>query len=457
MTAVPHELDLAIAAVEAAARAGAGAADAWFDASQSLAVTVRDRQIETLNDAASRTLTLRVFAGERVAMASAADPGHGDLDRFSAEAVALARLVEPDPFVGLPDGPFADGRDSGDFALFDETLAGLVSADAVALAERAESAMRGHDWRATASGGATFRRSAATIALANSRGFAGGYRASACSLEAVAYADDAAGKKRLGWWDSSDRRLAGLEDAEEIGREAARRALGKLGARKVPTQTAPVVWAPEAAAMLVSILGEAANGAARFTGTSFLIGREGEQVGSPLLTLIDDAMLPGRLGTRPFDGEGLPSRRTPIFEEGRFAGFLHDAYSARRAGQAGTASAGRFASSVLGPMVGIGPSNLCLLPGESSPDSIIAGVTSGLYLTDLLGAAENLATGDFTRGAAGFRIEDGALVYPVDELNVAGRLPEMLAGIDAVGADARFFDAISAPTIRVASMTIGGS
>ena len=450
------ELDLAVAAVETARRAGATDADAWLSAARSSAVTVRDGEIETLNDAASRTLTLRVFAGDRVAMASAADPGKDDLDRLAAEAVALARLVDPDACVGLPDGPFAtDG--AADLDLHDPALFAMDGASAITIAQRADAAVRGHDERITASGGATFTRREGMIALVNSRGFAGNYRESTCSLVATAYADDAAGKKREGWWWTTDRRLAGLEDAEAIGQEAARRAISRLGARKVPTEEAPVVWAPEAAAVLVSILGEAASGAMRFSDATFLIGREGEQVGSALVTVVDDPTLPGRPGSRPFDGEGLPARQTPIFEAGRFAGFLHDTYSARRAGQTSTASAGRGSNPMLGPTVGITPSNLCLLPGTVSAAEIIAGVERGLYLIDLLGAAENLATGDFSRGAAGFWVEDGALAYPVDELNVAGRLPEMLTGIDAVGDDAHFFDTVSAPTIRVNRMTIGGS
>jgi PmbA protein len=459
MSASPApELDFAAAAVEAARRAGATDADAWLNAARNSEITIRDGDIETLNDAATRTLVLRVFAGDRTAMTFAADPGRDDLERLAAEAVALARLVDSDPCVGLPDGPFAtNGASDRALDLYDPAIFAMDGAAAVDVARRADAAARGHDRRMTASGTATFTRREGTIALANSRGFAESYPESYCTVYVSAYADDADGKKREGWGWATDRRLADLEAAESVGEAAARRALRRLGARKVPTQEAPVVWAPEAAVALVEILGEAASGAMRYSDATFLIGREGEQVASSLVTIVDDPTVPGRPGSRPFDGEGLPARRTPIFEDGRFVSFLHDANSARRAGQAGTASAGRGSNPVLGPTVGITPSNLCLLPGPFSPEEVIAGVERGLYVTDLLGAAENLATGDFSRGAAGLWIEDGALAYPVDEINIAGHLTEMLAGIDAVGTDAQFLNTVSAPTIRIARMTIGGS
>lgn len=450
------DLDLAAAAVDAARRAGATDADAWLNAARSSDITVRAGEIETLSDAATRTLTLRVFVDDRVAMASAADPGHDDLARLAADAVALARLVDPDPWVGLPDGPFATDGVTG-LDLHDPTLFAIDGAAAIALARQTDAAARGHDRRITDSGSATFTRREGTVSLANSRGFAGTYQETHCALLASAYVDDDGGKKREGWWWATDRRLAGLEDAEAVGRTAARRALRRLGARKAPTQEAPVVWAPEAAAQLVAIIGEAVSGALRYSDATFLIGREGQQLGSPLVTIVDDPSLPGRTGSRPFDGEGLASRRTVLFEGGRFAGFLHDAYSARRAGQAGTASATRGNNPILGPTVGLAPSNLCLLPGTSVPEAIVAGVGRGLYVTDLLGAAENLTTGDFSRGAAGMWIEGGDLAYPVDEINIAGNLVEMLAGIDAAGDDPYVLDNVSAPTIRIDRMTIGGS
>jgi PmbA protein len=174
---------------------------------------------------------------------------------------------------------------------------------------------------------------------------------------------------------------------------------------------------------------------------------------SPLVTITDDATLPGRAGTRPFDAEGVGSRRTPLFDRGVFTGFLYDTYSGRKADRPSTANASRSGG---GARVGVGPSNLVMAAGETPPATIIGGVERGLYLTDMLGFGENLATGDFSRGASGLWIENGELTYPVNEINIAGRLQEMLAAIDAVGNDARFVDNVSAPTFRIARMMVSG-
>ena len=454
MTAVP-EVEAVARAVEAARRAGADEADAWLRTDRALTATVRDGAVEELIDAGERTLALRVFVGGRTALAYGSDPTPDALARMAEQAVALAKLVDDDPCAGLPDGPFADGAASPD--LHDPAVATADPTHLIALARRAESAALGHDPRVTISGGTTVFRRSGTTALANSRGFAGRYAETACSLTVTAIADDAEGKKRDGWWWTSDRRLAGLDEAEEVGREAARRAVQQLGARKVPTQEAPVVWSPEMARALVEIVAQAASGEARYRGRSFLVGQEGQAVASPLVTIGDDGTLPGGLGSRPFDGEGLASRRTPLVEAGRFVGFLHDTYTARKAGTASTANAGRAVVFQTGATLAVAPSNLSLAAGETPPEAIIAGVDRGLYLTALLGFGENLTTGDFSRGAAGVWIEGGELAYPVAEINIAGRLQDILTDIDAVGTDALTLDAVSAPTVRVARMTISGS
>ncbi|MDP9374272.1 MAG: TldD/PmbA family protein [Chloroflexota bacterium] len=460
-TGTKTEVDTAIQAVELARRAGAGDADAWLTSGRRFSVTVREGEIEKLQEADSRTLVLRVFLdGGRAATVYSSDLDRDALARLAGEAVALATLMDPDPHAGLPDGPLAAGA-AGDganaLALFD---AGAFEQDPqalVALARRAEAAARSHDPRITNSDGATFARWQGRVALANSRGFTGGYPASSCSLGVSAIADDAEGKKRADSWHTTDRRFADLEDAEEVGRTAARRALRQLGARKAPTQEAPVVWPPEMARQFLDILARAVSGDAFYRGASFLIGHEGEPAASPLVTIADDATAPGRLGSRPFDGEGLASRRTPLFAAGRFGGFLFDSYSARKAGREATASAGRTVDARLGARVGPAPSNLVMAAGETAPEDIIAGVERGLYLTALLGFGENLTTGDFSRGANGVWIEGGQMAYPVAEVNIAGRLQDMLAAIDAVGDDATTLGTATAPTFRVARMVIGGS
>lgn len=220
-----------------------------------------------------------------------------------------------------------------------------------------------------------------------------------------------------------------------------------------------MVWSPKTAREFLKVLAAAAYGEAFCRGISFLIGREGEQLAAPLVTIVDDATIPGELGSRPFDDEGLISRPTTLFDAGTFHNFLFDTYSARRAGRASTANAQRATRFQLAMImtIGVGYSNLRMGAGESTPEEITAGVERGLYLTDLLGFGENQTTGDFSRGAAGIWIEDGSLAYPVSEISIAGRLQEMLADIDAVGNDVAVLGRLGAPTFRTARMVISGS
>jgi PmbA protein len=206
-----------------------------------------------------------------------------------------------------------------------------------------------------------------------------------------------------------------------------------------------------AAALLRDVAG-CATGSALYHGSTFLAGREGQQVGSKLFNVTDDPTLPGRGGSRPFDGEGVGTRRTPLFEQGAFQGFLFDAYTARRTGHGTTGSAQRAIGSSPAP----GPSNLVLEPGETDAEVIVAGVQDGLYLTTLMGFGFNPTTGDFSRGAAGFWIENGTIAFPVTEVNISGRMDEMLAGIDATGNDLTWFGGIAAPTVLIGRMTVSG-
>lgn len=451
------EMDAVLQAVDLAKRSGADDADAWLSTGRRFNVTVLNKEIEQLEEADSRVLGLRVFVGQRSALVYSSDLASDALSELAGQAIELAKLSGEDRWTSLPEEPFADGADAADLGLYDPEVFAQDPQTLIDLALRAEAAARGHDPKITNSEGANVSRQEGTIALANSHGFAGSYRSSSCSLSASAVVDDADYKKRVGRWETSDRFFGQLEDAELVGRTAARRALGQLGTRKVTTQEAPVVWSPEMARQFLDLLAYAASGELRYQGDSFLIDREGDRLGSPLLTIVDDALLPGRLGSRPFDDEGLSSQRTTLFEAGVFNSFLFDTYSARRAGRESTSNAGRSVAFQRGMTLGVSPSNLTMVAGESSPEEIIAGVRQGLYLTEMLGFGENLATGDFSRGASGFWIEDGALAYPVAEINIAGRIQDMLAGIDAVGNDLSVLDTLAAPTFRIGEMMVSGS
>jgi PmbA protein len=296
------------------------------------------------------------------------------------------------------------------------------------------------------------------MVLANSRGFVGAYRTSYAGVSAAPLAMDANGQmQRDGWW-SSARRLADLESPESIGREAARRTLRRLGARRVPTQRVPIVFAPEVARSLVGSVFEAASGDAIWRSASFLAGKLGEPIASTNLTIVDDntMLLPtgaGGYGTSPFDGEGLPSQRTVVVEEGVLRSYLLNTYTARKLGLKSTHNASRG----LAGTPGIGCGNLFVLPGTLTETQILAEVPAGLYVTGLMGFGTNIVTGDYSRGATGLWIENGQLTHAVEEVTIAGNLAEMLMNVTAIGNDLEFRGAVASPTLRIDGMTIAGA
>ena len=253
-------------------------------------------------------------------------------------------------------------------------------------------------------------------------------------------------------WYSTVRKRARLEEPEAIGRVAARRALRRLGARKVKTVEAPVIFDPETAASLLRAIAGAASGPTLYRRASFLLDRLGTRVAAPGVTLVDDGTLPGALGSRPFDGEGLGTRRTVLVNEGVLESYLLDSYSARKLGMASTHHAVRDGSGV-----SVSTSNLMLLPGATSPADLIASVKSGLYVTELIGFGVNGVTGDYSRGAAGLWIENGELTYSVQEVTVAGNLLEMFAAIEGIGNDLVLRDRTVSPTVLIGRMVVAGN
>jgi PmbA protein len=294
--------------------------------------------------------------------------------------------------------------------------------------------------------------------MANSRGFAGSFSSSYAGVAAAPLAQDASGQmQRDGWW-SSARRLGDLESPEAIGQEAARRTLRRLGARKVPTQQVPIIFAPEVARSLIGALFEAASGDAIWRKASFLAGRVGETIAAPALAVIDDnlMLLPsgaGGYGSSPYDGEGLPSRRTVVVENGVLRTYLLNTYSARKLGLKSTHNAARG----LAGTPGIGCGNLYIEPGTLTEAEILAEVKAGLYVTGLMGFGVNTVTGDYSRGATGLWIENGELTHAVEEVTIAGNLAEMLRNVTAIGSDLVFRGSVASPTLRIDGMMIAGA
>lgn len=445
-------LEIAQFAVEAARRAGADQCDAYAAAIDEADVSVRRGETERVIEAGSRGLGLRVISGGRTAVCSTSDLRPEALEAFAREAVALARISEPDEHAGLPDAADLFRGRPDTLALFDEAVEALSTDEMAEIALACEAAAFAEDPRVSNSDGASVSRRAGEVALANSLGFAAAYPVTSVSLMVEVMADDAEGKKRNAYWYTSARSLHRLQDAGEVGRTAARRAVSQLGARKLSTREAPVVFEPMMAASLLGNLASCITGGALYRKTTFLAERLGEQIASPLLTIVDDPSEPGGRGSRPFDGEGVASRRITPVADGRFETFLFDTYSARRTGHRTTGSAARSIEGSPAPA----PANIAIQPGQAAPRAILEDVREGLYVTQLMGQGFNPTTGDYSRGAAGFWIDGGRLAFPVTEVNISGRMDEMLQAVDAVGDDVAWFGTMGAPTLRVARMTISG-
>jgi len=443
--------------VAMAVKAGASDAEAVAREGDEFSVNVRMGQVETLKESGSRGLGLRVFLGRHSASASTSDLTPEGIRQLVDGALALAKVTEEDPCSGLPEnGEF--GSHSGDLHLFHEDVYSLPGAERIEWARRAEAAALAADPRITNSDGGSFDAATGRKALANSRGFSGGYRTSYAGVSAAPLAQDANGQmQRDGWW-SSARRLADLDSPESIGKEAARRALRRLGARRVPTQRVPIVFAPEVARSLIGSVFEAASGDAIWRGASFLAGHLGSQIAATSLTIVDDntMLLPsgmGGFGTSPFDGEGLPSQRTVVVQNGVLHNYLLNTYTARKLGMKSTHNASRG----LAGTPGIGCGNLYVEPGTLTLERILAEIPVGLYVTSLMGFGVNVVTGDYSRGATGLWIENGQLTHAVEEVTIAGNLAEMLMNVTAIGNDLEFRGAIASPTLRIDGMTIAGS
>jgi PmbA protein len=443
--------------VSLAMRAGASDAEAVAREGDEFSVTVRMGQVETLKESGSRALGLRVFLGKHSASSSTSDLTADGIRQLVDGAMALAKVTEEDPFTGLPETSEFGALDR-DLHLYFDDVYSLSGPERIEFARRTEAAALAADPRITNSDGGSFDAATGRKALANSRGFVGGYRTSYAGVSAAPLAQDADGKmQRDGWW-SSARRLTDVDSPESVGQEAARRTLRRLGARRVPTQRVPIVFAPEVARGLLGSIFEAASGDAVWRSASFLAGKLGQQVAAPSVTLVDDntMLLPtgaGGFGTSPFDGEGLPSLRTVVIESGVLCTYLLNTYSARKLGMKSTHNASRG----LAGTPGIGAGNLYLQPGTLSPEQIIAEIPAGLYVTALMGFGVNTVTGDYSRGATGLWIENGLLTHAVEEVTVAGNLAEMLRNITAIGNDLAFRSAIASPTLRIDGMTVAGS
>ncbi len=434
-----------------AKRHGADQADVVVAEGDSLSVGVRLGEIEKVQRSTAKHLGLRAFSGKSSAIASSADFSRDALARLAEESVALARVTAADEVSGLPEaGEIA--TEIPDLDLHDPAVAELDAERAIGWCKEAEAAAMDADPRITNSEGSELGSGTHRVVYANSHGFSGSYRSSSCSLSAVPVATDNGSMER-DYWYSARRRLADLDAPAAIGKRAAERTLRRLGARQVGTAEVPVIFDPDMAASLIGHIAGAVSGHALYKGVSFLRDKVGERIMPDGIDLIDCGNLAGALGSKPFDGEGLATRRTTVVENGVLASYLLDTYSARKLASRSTGNASRS----VGDSPGVSPTNLYLPAGDVDPAHLIASVSSGLYVTELMGFGVNPVTGDYSRGASGLWIENGELAYPVSEITIAGNLLDMLRNIEAVGNDLEMRRTICAPTIKIARMTIAGS
>jgi PmbA protein len=453
-TAAASQLELkeiAAGVVRRAMQSGATAAECIIRDGTEFSTVVRLGEVETLKESGSKALGIRVFVGQRSASTWTSDLSPESLQRMIDSALELAKLTTEDPFAGIPEASEL-GSITADLDLYYDDVNSLSTAERIDYARCAERAALAFDPRISNSEGGSFDTATGRKVLANSHGFLGESKRSYCSVSAVPIARDEQGKMQRDYWYSVSRTMGKLESAESVGQTAAKRALRRLGARKVKTTRVPVIFDPQVARSLLDHIFEAANGDSIYRNASFLVGKLGEQIAGDNVTVIDDGTTPGGFGSSPFDGEGVPTRRTVVIENGVLKSYLLNTYAAKKLGLATTGNASRG----LAGNPGIGSGNFFLQPAAKTPEQIIADVKDGLYVTEFLGFGVNLVTGDFSRGAGGLWIVNGELTYPVEEITVAGNLKDMLRNISEIGNDLEFRGAVACPTIRIDGMTVAG-
>ncbi|MBC5829693.1 MAG: TldD/PmbA family protein [Candidatus Eremiobacteraeota bacterium] len=431
--------------VKRALKAGATQAEAALTISQRFNVEARGQTITKLEQSTGNSLALRVFVDERKATLHTSDFQSQSLEDSIIRLLAGAAYVGPDRYARLPDSlqPATDV----DLHIF---AADVVERDAkikIREAQELEAATRACDARIDNSNGARCADAVVTSALANSLGFAGSYRGTRVSRGVSPVASDG-NSKRTASYGTAGRSLCAMESVQTVAETAARRTVELFGARKPQTMRVPVIFERDVAAAVLTDIFSALSGANVAVGNSFLGGKIGGRIGSDVVTIVDDGRLSGGMGTVPYDGEGVATRRTVHLERGFLRSYALDTYYGRKLALPSTGN------SVGG---GIGPNNFYLQAGRSTLEELVASTPRGVLVMDTIGFATEYASGTYSRGARGFAIEDGELAYPIEEFTIAGTFPAMLDGIDAVANDLRFDSTVVSPSFRVAEMTVSGN
>jgi PmbA protein len=440
--------DLTDKLVRKCQRQGADAAEVYLQTSRNLSVRVRNEDIETIQEAAAKGVGFRVIVDGKMGFSHCNDLSERALDDTISRAIAFARLTTPDEHNVLP----ADQGYSQVEGLYDPEIARVSMDKKIDMALEVE-ALAMKDPKVTHSSGASFGERESEVFIANTNGISRSHKASVCTI-GVSVVAQKGEQRNTGGEFCSRRHFADLESLEEIAQSAAQKAGELLDPRMIRTQRAAVIFDPAVARSLLGGIIAAINGERVLQGASFLRNSMDEQFASELLTIIDDGLVPKGLGSGPFDGEGVPTARRTLVENGVLRGFLYNTIAASRAGtqSTGNASRGGFTS-----MPGIGTNNLYVPAGNHSPEQIIANTRRGLLLKGVTGYGINPVNGNFSGGASGFWVENGRIVHPVQGLTIAGSARDILMGIDMMGDDVDMNRSFTAPTFRVREMQIGGA
>lgn len=449
---MPDYRNLATELVAELKKQGVDACDVYINAGSEFSTDIRLGKIEKLEQSISKGLGLRIIKNGATALSYTTDFADKSVKSLIRETMEIVKVSNADEHNGLAPRA-ALGAYDGKLALFDTSLASMTPEKKLQLARAMEDAGMSADKRITNTQGSSWHDGTNQITLANSDGFTAQYATTVASLSISLLAEEN-GVKQTDYWYSFNRFAGKLDSPAAIGKEAARRVVAKLGGRKVKTQKAPVVVDPIVSRGLISTVFNAASGRGIYRKASFLVDKIGQEIASPLVTIMDDATMADGPASRPFDAEGVKSAPLLVVDKGALKTYICDAYSARRMKTQPTGHATRSYQS----LPGVGSTNLYLKAGTSDPKEMVKSVKSGLYLTSLVGQGTNMVTGDISRGAVGFWIENGELTYPVQEITLAGNAITLLKSITAVGNDLSFrFGGSAAPTILISEATLGGA
>ena len=427
-------------AIDTAGRRGASASEAALSRTAGLAVNVRLGEVETIEHTRDDSLSVTVYFGNSKGSASSTDFSASAVRETVDAACRIARYTAQDEFAGLADAERM-AIDPPDLDLFHPWR--ITTEEAISLALETETAARDHDTRITNSDGASVSKHDGDHVYGNSHGFLEGFSSSRNSLSCAVIAEDSSGMQR-DYWYSTARDPTRLEPASRVGLTAARRAIRRLGARKLETRNAPVLYEAGVARGIIHHFVSAIRGSNLYRKASFLVDRLGERVMADHVRLHEQPHLYGALASAAFDGEGVATKPRDLVIGGVLQGYVLDSYSARKLGVQTTGNAG-------------GVHNLTAGAGPKSFEELLAEMGTGLLITELLGMGINIVTGDYSRGAAGFWIEGGELAYPVEEITIAGNLADMFLGIREIGADVDTRGAIRTGSLLIEQMTIAGN